>query len=175
VQGWQHAGDQGGQDLRAHSTLGSAHKPAQLQMLFDPFEEQLDLPTSFVEVRDITLGRTLRCRVFQMVATGPIWVEPTLPQLEGDWHPCTAQTLSAPSDPGCQIAWCNGRPGARARSDRTVGGVCPSEGMERTHPEHVARLGLMSPCSGFYPQRKPRNVFGSACQFPPGSSAIARE
>ena len=36
-------------DLSFYSVLGGAVEPLDTQMLFDPFEEQFDLPTTFVE------------------------------------------------------------------------------------------------------------------------------
>jgi len=36
-------------DLGFYSVLGCAVEPLDSQMLFDPFEEQFDLPTTFVE------------------------------------------------------------------------------------------------------------------------------
>ena len=42
----------GDPDLDPHRVLGSALKGFDAQMLFNPFEEQFDLPAAAVELRD---------------------------------------------------------------------------------------------------------------------------
>ena len=41
--------DQGGPDLDKHGILGSAVKGLDLQVLFDPFEKEFNLPTAAVK------------------------------------------------------------------------------------------------------------------------------
>jgi hypothetical protein len=48
----QHIGGDGTPDLRLHRILAVADKAFDTEMLLDPFEEQLDLPATFVECRD---------------------------------------------------------------------------------------------------------------------------
>ncbi len=47
--GNQHVGGHGAPDLRLHRVLTRAQKALDAQMLFDPFEEQLHLPTTLVQ------------------------------------------------------------------------------------------------------------------------------
>ena len=50
--GDEHIGRHGAPDLRLHRVLARAKKFLDAQMLFDPFEEQLHLPTAFVKRGD---------------------------------------------------------------------------------------------------------------------------
>ena len=52
VQSEQQVGDQGGQDLNAYSIFAAPHKALDVQVLLDPFEEQLNLPALFVDRRN---------------------------------------------------------------------------------------------------------------------------
>src|SRR5215472_15477709 len=45
----QHEGDQRDIDLHAHGVFTAAEKAADLEVLLEPFEEQLDLPARFIE------------------------------------------------------------------------------------------------------------------------------
>ena len=47
--GNQHVGGHGAPDLHLHRVLTRAQKALDAQMLFDPFEEQLHLPTTLVQ------------------------------------------------------------------------------------------------------------------------------
>ena len=49
----QQVGDQRGDDLDAHRILAGAEEVADLQVLLDPLEEELDLPALLVECRDL--------------------------------------------------------------------------------------------------------------------------
>ena len=50
--GDQNVGSHGAPDLRLHCVLAGAEESINAQVLFDPFEEQLDLPAAFVQSRD---------------------------------------------------------------------------------------------------------------------------
>ena len=50
--GNEHVHTDGDSDLRFHRILVRAEKRLDAQMLLDPFEEQLHLPTAFVELGD---------------------------------------------------------------------------------------------------------------------------
>ena len=50
--GDQHIGGHRAPDLRLHCVLAGAQKTLDAQMLLDPFEEQLDLPTVLVKGGD---------------------------------------------------------------------------------------------------------------------------
>ena len=50
--GAQHAGGHGAPDLRLHRVLARDQKMLDEQMLLDPFEEQIHLPTALVERGD---------------------------------------------------------------------------------------------------------------------------
>ena len=54
----QHKGDQSDVDLDAHSVFAAAEKAADLEVLLEPFEQQLDVPSLFVELCDLD-GRAL--------------------------------------------------------------------------------------------------------------------
>lgn len=54
----RHEGDQSGDDLQAHGLGVLGHEAFEFEVLFDPFEEQLDLPSPFVEGGDVA-GRAL--------------------------------------------------------------------------------------------------------------------
>jgi hypothetical protein len=54
----QQIGDHRGEELQANGFLGSAKKGADLQMLFDPAKQQLNLPAFAVERGDVA-GRAL--------------------------------------------------------------------------------------------------------------------
>ena len=56
--GEEQADAERGPDLGEHGVLGDAEKALQLEVLLDPLEEQLDLPTAFVDVGD-GLGRQM--------------------------------------------------------------------------------------------------------------------
>lgn len=51
----------GDPDLRFHRILVHAEKRLEAQMLHDPFEKELDLPTAFIKLRDD------QCRKFKVV------------------------------------------------------------------------------------------------------------
>ena len=53
-------GGYGNPDLRLHGVLAGAQERLDAQMLFDPFEEQLDLPAALVERAD---RQRRQCRV----------------------------------------------------------------------------------------------------------------
>ena len=48
--------DQGDEELCAHAVFGGCEEVADLEVLLDPFEEQLDLPALFVEFCDVFGG-----------------------------------------------------------------------------------------------------------------------
>ena len=50
--GHQHVRGDRGPDLSLHRVGRGAEKRFDAEVLFDPFEEQFDLPTGFVELRD---------------------------------------------------------------------------------------------------------------------------
>src|SRR6516162_11577023 len=52
----QQKGDQRDIDLGAHGVLAAADKAADLEVLLEPLEQQLDLPALFVELRDVGGG-----------------------------------------------------------------------------------------------------------------------
>jgi hypothetical protein len=54
----QHEGDQRGVDLEAHGVFAAAPEGADLEVLLEPFEQQLNVPALFVEPRDLG-GRAL--------------------------------------------------------------------------------------------------------------------
>ena len=58
--GDQHVSGHGAPDLRLHRVLARAQKALDAQMLFDPFEEQLHLPTTLVHCGN---GQWRQCRV----------------------------------------------------------------------------------------------------------------
>src|SRR5436190_23215227 len=49
----QQKGDQRDIDLDAHGVLAAAEKAADLEVLLEPFEQQLDVPALFVELGDV--------------------------------------------------------------------------------------------------------------------------
>jgi hypothetical protein len=55
----QHKGDQRDIDLDAHSVFTASEKAADLEVLLEPLEQQLDLPSLFVELCDLE-GRSLQ-------------------------------------------------------------------------------------------------------------------
>src|SRR5437773_9415075 len=57
----QDEGDHGCDELKANGVFGAAEKGADLQMLLDPSEQQLDLPTCLVE------GGDFRSRALEIV------------------------------------------------------------------------------------------------------------
>ena len=55
--GDQQVGGHGAPDLRLHCVLAGAQETLDAQVLLDPLEEQLDLPTALVQVCDRQGGR----------------------------------------------------------------------------------------------------------------------
>ena len=67
VQHEQQVGDEGCIDLNAHCVLALAQEALDLQVVLDPFEEQLDLPALLVELGD------LRCAGVHIVGGQHQW------------------------------------------------------------------------------------------------------
>src|SRR5580704_15160167 len=52
----QEEGDHGGQDLQANGVVGASDEAADIEMLLDPSEQQLDLPSGLIEGGDLDGG-----------------------------------------------------------------------------------------------------------------------